>query len=412
MLSVLAEHPIYIIMDALDECPDNSGWPKTPREEVLDVVKDLVGLHLPNLHICVTSRPEVDIKSVLNQLTIHAVSLHDQSGQQKDIADYVSTVVNSDRKMRNGGMRIRNWLSRSSLKERTECKGVASCSTISFLSCIVQVPMGILPAGDPAAFFATKYARDLSRLPKTLDETYERVLRDIPEDNKEHARRLLHCLAVAVRPLRVEELAEILAFDFDMAQGGIPKYHADWRWKDQEEAVLSTCSSLIAIVDNDGSLSGRAVFSLLRQRVLDVESPRILNRRFSRYHILPEPAHTILAQACLGFLLHLDDHVDRQRVKGFPLAGYAAQHWVAHAQFEDVASRVKDGMQSLFDPTNHISRHGSRTYIWTDSQTGLPNEIPNPLYYAALCGFRGPSQHLVSNHPQLVNAIGGCFGLH
>jgi hypothetical protein len=100
VLSVLAEHPVYIIMDALDECPDDSGWPKTPREEVLDVLHDLVSLPLSNLRICVTSRPEVDIKSVLNQLTIHAVSLHDQSEQKEGIADYISTIVNSDRKMR------------------------------------------------------------------------------------------------------------------------------------------------------------------------------------------------------------------------------------------------------------------------------------------------------------------------
>ena len=100
MLSVLAERQIYIVMDALDECPDDSGWPKTPREEVLYVVQDLVGLHLPNLRICVTSRPEVDIRSILNQLTIYAVSLHNQAEQRKGIADYVSITVNSDRRMR------------------------------------------------------------------------------------------------------------------------------------------------------------------------------------------------------------------------------------------------------------------------------------------------------------------------
>jgi len=100
MLSVLAEHPIYIVVDALDECPDDYGWPKTARAEVLHVVKDFVGLDFPNLRICVTSRPEVDIKSILNQLTIHAVSLHDESEQQEGIADYVSTIVNSDEKMR------------------------------------------------------------------------------------------------------------------------------------------------------------------------------------------------------------------------------------------------------------------------------------------------------------------------
>ncbi|KAH9008207.1 hypothetical protein EDB84DRAFT_1530800 [Lactarius hengduanensis] len=63
----------------------------------------------------------------------------------------------------------------------------------------------------------------LETLPKTLDETYERVLKDINKNNRDHARRLLHCLAISVRPLRVEELAEILTFDFDTARGGIPK---------------------------------------------------------------------------------------------------------------------------------------------------------------------------------------------
>ena len=98
MLTVVAEHSTYIVMDALDECPD-SGLPST-REEVLVVLKDLVGLHLPNLRICVTSRPEVDIKSILNQLTIHDISLHNQLEQRKGIADYVSSIVNSDVKMR------------------------------------------------------------------------------------------------------------------------------------------------------------------------------------------------------------------------------------------------------------------------------------------------------------------------
>ena len=99
MLTIVAENPIYVVMDALDECPDHSGLP-TAREEVLVVLKELVGLHLPKLRICVTSRPEVDIKSVLNQLTIHAISLHDEREQQKGIADYISSIVNTDMKMR------------------------------------------------------------------------------------------------------------------------------------------------------------------------------------------------------------------------------------------------------------------------------------------------------------------------
>ena len=99
MLTFEAQGPTYIIMDALDECPITSTIP-SPREEVLDFVDELVGLHLPNVHICVTSRPEHDIQAVLKHLTPCAVSLHDESGQQQDIINYVTSFVESDRKVR------------------------------------------------------------------------------------------------------------------------------------------------------------------------------------------------------------------------------------------------------------------------------------------------------------------------
>jgi hypothetical protein len=84
--------------------------------------------------------------------------------------------------------------------------------------------------------------RFLEELPESLDETYERVLRDIKKPNRDHARRLLQCLVVAIRPLRVEELAEVLAIDFDDAEG-ISKLNPSWRWEDQERALLTSCSS-------------------------------------------------------------------------------------------------------------------------------------------------------------------------
>ena len=103
MLSLPDQGPIYLILDALDECPNTSGVPSF-REQVLDLVKELVDLHLSNLHICVTSRPEVDIHDVLNIIASHSVSLHDESGQKKDIAEYVESVVNS-----NSARVIRRW---------------------------------------------------------------------------------------------------------------------------------------------------------------------------------------------------------------------------------------------------------------------------------------------------------------
>ncbi len=250
----------------------------------------------------------------------------------------------------------------------------------------------------------------LEKLPKTLDETYERVLKDINENNREHARRLLHCLAFAVRPLRVEELAEILTFDFDTAQGDIPKFHADRRPKDQEEAVLSICSSLIAIVDKRGSRVVQFSHLSVKEFLTSIHLASSIGH-LTPYHILPGPAHTILAQVCIGFLLHLDDRVDNNSVKGSPLAEYAAQHWVAHAQFEDVTSCVEDGMTSLFDLDKpHFAAWIGLYNIDSESGGTLPSEIPSPLYYAAFCGFRDLVRYIAIKLPQDVNAIGGSFG--
>ena len=100
MLSLETQPPIYIILDALDECPVTSAVPPSPREEVLEFVDELVALQLPNLCICVTSRPEADIRVVLERLTEHPVSLHDESGQQEDITNYVTSFVCSNQRMR------------------------------------------------------------------------------------------------------------------------------------------------------------------------------------------------------------------------------------------------------------------------------------------------------------------------
>src|SRR6266702_4473244 len=95
MLAIPNQCPIFIILDALDECPNLYGIP-SPREQVLTLVKELMDLRLPYLHICVSSRLEFDIRATLRPLALHSVSLHDESGQKKDIVDYVDSVIYSD----------------------------------------------------------------------------------------------------------------------------------------------------------------------------------------------------------------------------------------------------------------------------------------------------------------------------
>jgi hypothetical protein len=89
--------PVYLIVDALDECPSTSAVP-SPRDEVLNLIEELFNSQIPNLRICVTSRPETDIRDVLDPLIPCSVSLHDESGQKGDIEDYIKSVINTDRK--------------------------------------------------------------------------------------------------------------------------------------------------------------------------------------------------------------------------------------------------------------------------------------------------------------------------
>ena len=100
MLYVATQQPIYVIIDAIDECPNISGLP-TPRAVLLGLLEELLQLRIPNLHICITSRPDLDIKAVLEPLAYSSVSLHDESGQKKDISDYVKMVVNLNKEMFN-----------------------------------------------------------------------------------------------------------------------------------------------------------------------------------------------------------------------------------------------------------------------------------------------------------------------
>jgi len=99
MLTTVGPVPIYLVLDALDECPYGTGLP-SPREKLLDLVDDLVKLRLPTLRLCVTSRPEFDIRTALKPLATQQVSLHDEGGQTRDIKNYVTDVVQSDRRMK------------------------------------------------------------------------------------------------------------------------------------------------------------------------------------------------------------------------------------------------------------------------------------------------------------------------
>src|SRR5712672_643941 len=257
--------------------------------------------------------------------------------------------------------------------------------------------------------FPSSIRQILDELPTTLDGTYERTLSEIPEEKWKHAHRLLQCLAVSSRPLRVEELAEILSIQFD--SGTTLGLITGWRPENTEDAVLSACSSLIAIVKVEGSPVVQFSHFSVKEFLMSNRLATAQMGNLSRYHIDLEPAHEILVQACLSTLLELDEHIDKEGLKDYPMAFYAAEYWFEHAWLGDVSFSVQDMTGQLFDP----GKPYFSAWIWIydpDKSWRSPfmdfAECPSkpqatPLYYSAACGLRSVTEQLISLYPNDVN---------
>ena len=233
----------------------------------------------------------------------------------------------------------------------------------------------------------------------------------IKKANRTQAYRLLQCLAVAIRPLSVAELAELLTFEFDATKGGVPKLNADWRWEDHEQAALAACSSLITIVLTDGSPLVQFSHFSVKEFLL---SDRLATstKDISQYHIALEDANTVIARACLGALLQ---DPDQNNADCASLVLYAAEYWVTHAQVENVAPCIREGMQYFFDPDKPYFSAWVRLYdidyeLTPDDLQDKRQPQAAPIYYAAFCGFNEIATTLAVETPQYASAMGGGFG--
>jgi len=249
----------------------------------------------------------------------------------------------------------------------------------------------------------------LDSLPITLDDTYERMLERIPKEKFEHASRLFQCMVAAFRPLRVEELAELFAIDF--GHNDARNLVASWRPDNPEEAVLSTCSSFITIIDDrDSKIVQFSHFSV--KEFLTSDRLQMSNGwNIRQYYIPLESAHAILARACVTVLLQVDKNQDEKQIQALPLGSYAMDYWGRHARFEDVASRIEDSLAYLFNPKMpHFTPR-----ILVQCFMGMPDNVEpgffsdepdkvTPLFLAAYCGFSGLAKHLIITHAPDVNA--------
>ena len=335
-------------------------------------------------------------------------------------------------------MRTSNRLSRCFLKGPMACKDSVVClghflmlpDRFRWVYCQLDVLRQCFPSSVRGV---------LAELPESLDETYERILQQIPKRNRVHSHRLLQCLAVAARPLNVEELAEVLAIDFS-GKEKTPKVDENLRGQEKERAVLSACSSLVTIVqDGTSRLVHFSHFSVKEFLISDRLATSTVDT-LHYYHIRLKAAHVMMAQVCLSVLLRLEDHMDKQTMWSYPLSNYAGKHFGNHVEFEDVISSISDGVDKLLDRDKphfytwvwlqignwdsknwHNSRIDGNTMDppyplitqYHDTKPRLPPRLP-PLYYVAALGHLCLARHLISKCSQdlYVRDNKGCTPLH
>ncbi|KAI0296793.1 hypothetical protein B0F90DRAFT_1819819 [Multifurca ochricompacta] len=331
MLGLPGQGPIYIILDGLDESPKSSGTP-SKRESILELVEWLVNLRGSNLRICVSSCAETDIRGVLQPLASQISDAKMAKWRNED-KDFVVNKLSEEA----GG--IFRWV---------------FCQLDQLRRCLRE---GI--------------RRIYNDFPETLKESYERILQDIDENRWMCAHRLFQCLAVASRPLRVSELGEFLAWDFRPNE--LPVFEASWRHEDLEDALLSTCSSLIAIVNMDGSPVVQFSHFSVRQ-FLSSSHISTAAGGAARYHFSLGQAHFTVGQGCLAALLQLDKHIKK------------AALW-----------------------TSLLPSMPPSLWSFCPSETPLPPRA-TPLYYASQFGYLGVVEWLLSNGHYNFSDISGHYG--
>ncbi|KAF2186074.1 purine and uridine phosphorylase [Zopfia rhizophila CBS 207.26] len=310
---------VWIVLDALDECRTRRG---PPTKGLLSWMRDLLSSEGRNVHLLVTSRPEQDIESELGKwpydndiVPIEGDSVTD------DIRAYVHTRVRNSEG-------LKRWQSRPNVQQEIETKLMEKANDM-FRWAACQ-----LDALENCLEYRTLQTA-LSSLPKTLDETYDRILRGIPDEHKPYAIRILQFLTFSERPLRIKEAVDAIAVDTE----GDQHFNPDYRMPVPRE-ISYYCSSLVVAIstkehsyDKDGKHAElRLAHFSVREYLTSTRLGEDMAQNFQG-----TTARASIAIVCLAYLLHFDRDIPPEEIReSFPLAQYSARYWMTHAAVAEV----------------------------------------------------------------------------
>ncbi|KAJ9149081.1 Zinc finger, ZZ-type [Pleurostoma richardsiae] len=401
------EKEVYIILDALDELPEKHD--STKRREVLRRIDRMVSRRFANLHILTTSRDVMDIREKLASLCGQAISIQ-SSHVDADIAKYVRTCLKEDR-----FVRLPDYI-----KALIEAKLAEQADGMfRWAFCQIETLRECDTIGE--------IKRTLDTLPKTLDETYERILADMFKQSAEKAWAILVWLLFSARPLTLEELAEAA-----VARPDTIPVDPDDRLIESTE-ILRICRSLITVSKDDTDYYGMDCeeFSLVHFAHFSVKE-YLVSERSKLFCASAETAHEFIASSCIRILLHLDFSdvnfdvseassqwdLFHDLLHKYPLFGYAAEHWTTHSvQIKNnivFRGRILDDLLRLFDRGSSCFLNWLRVYDPGMSPpwffcTEATQTVASPLFYASRLGLHEVAERLLQSGAD-VNELSKGYG--
>ncbi|KAK1984922.1 LOW QUALITY PROTEIN: pfs domain-containing protein [Colletotrichum cereale] len=380
---------VWIVLDALDECQTRTG-PK--NEGLLQWVESILNLPQVNAHLLVTSRPEHDIKSALEKYINNQIPLRSDLVTE-DIRAYVHGTV----RQHEG---FKRWRTREKILDEIESHLMEKANGMfRWVSCQLDA---LEKCPDPLSLRQT-----LQSLPRTLDETYSRVLSTIPPQFEQNAKRLLQFLTFSERPLRIEEAVDVIT----VVTTNKPRFNTKNRMPQPEEISIY-CSSLVAVVTR-ASKNGENEVKELQLAHFSVKEYLISDRLEQNISGAFKEllARASIAEVCLSYLLDLDHCLSLPEIgQSYPLAQYAARYWMSHA----IQAKTGGVLQLIreFCLNKESSKTCYRLYNidmeWGEERESLQKEETPVLYYISQGGIVYAVKELLRNGAD-IHAQGGRF---
>ena len=328
---------IVCLLDAIDECEDYG------RTQLTQALCKLYGTKRNfNLKFLLTSRPYGGIRRSFQPLEIPEMPVIHLSGESDVEIAKISREIDIFIEARVQSIKAKLKLRHD--EEELLLRGVMDVRNRTYLWAHLTLDL----IESDTDINKTGIAKTISRLPKSVDEAYERILSK--SSNSEEAKKLLHIIVAAVRPLTLKEMSLALALRENHQSYGDLDLKSEDRFR---ENIRDLCGLFVTIRDTRIYLLHQTAKEFLVQNNLENHSKSVHRDLKWKNSLIPQESHRILLEICIWHLLftEFEEHpfnaneVLSRYVDSYVFLDYSAKHWTIH--FRESHVKVDEVIQSL-----------------------------------------------------------------